>query len=129
MTWIDDRLAQWTRKKENDRAIADCAEAIFNELWDEVKQFVHEANSKGFQLTTNGSPHQRVIQCRGEVLRITLNRDAEVISVEAPTFNFTLSFAVGNDGVVGLKCNEKRVSLFQAARLVLDPFLFPDLQE
>ena len=128
MTWLDDRTAQSTKRKQEERLILDRAEGIFNNLWQEIVRIVEEAKSKGFPLVTNGSPDQRAIMLKGERLPITLERDAEMITANAPGFTVQLSFAVDKNDVVHLKYGKGALSLKEAAQLILGPFLFPDLK-
>jgi hypothetical protein len=129
MTWLDDRIAQSVKRKQDNKLILDWAESVFNALWEEITRIVEEAKSKGFQLSTNGSPDQRAVIFKENRLLITLERDAGTILANGPGFNLQLSFSVDKDDVVRLKYAEKFLPLKEAAQSILDPFLFPDLQK
>ena len=138
MSWIDDRLEQSQKLMERNRAVADSAEGLFNDLWKEISALTKEAHDKGLGIGTNGSEYERVVWAsviprlgqstdRRE-LRIDLHKDREKISVSGSSVPLGLSIDVCDDGVVCLKHNGKRILIQDAARLILDPFFFPELQ-
>jgi hypothetical protein len=139
MTWIDERLEQLRRKTERDRAVFDGADRLFDELWAEVEGRVKEANSKGLRVGTNGFAYERIVwasvippleqpSAKRRELRINLHRESEGISVSGSYQTWTLKIDVCEDGVVCLKHNDKAIVIQEAARLILDPFLFPELK-
>lgn len=133
--WIDKRMAERKRRLECERLIADDAEGIFEKLWEEVKHWVEEAKRKGFPISINGSPYERVIKQSNtafpnslstppKTLHITLEKGIiEIIGSEA---SFTFLLEVGEDNVVCLKLSGKKFSIRDAAIVILDSFLFPD---
>jgi len=146
LTWIDDRLAERQKRNEHEQLIADYAEKIFNDLWGEIKRSVEEAKTKQIPVYTNDAPYERAVflsvtgltrhaQVFGEQasqqqsppkrLDIKLAKDNSGITISGPPGK--LSFDVCEDKVVCLKCGEKQISIHDAARAILDPFLFPEL--
>ncbi len=144
MSWIDDRLAERDRRNERAELILSHAEEIFVNLWKEIKRCVEEAKSKGLHVSANGSPNEHVTlipdpiqppRAFGEEvsrspvskrLRVKLEKDAE-ITVDGPPHKIAID--VCEDNAVCLKINGKPISLPNAARAILDPFLFPELNE
>ena len=114
------------------------AEGIFNELWDEIVGFAREADAKGMPVKTNGSSFERIVLAsefpyfsnlsRQRNLTITLDRVNEKISASWLDEAIDLLIDVCDDGVICLKHEGKKILLKDAAKLILDPFLFPDLQ-
>lgn len=145
MTWIDDRLAERDRRNERAERILSRAEEIFANLWKEIKHCVDEAKSKQLPVSANGSPYERVIlipdpiqppRAFGEEvsrssvskrLHVKLEKDTSKITVSGPPHEITIDEC--EDNVVCLKINSKPISLPDAARAILDPFLFPELNE
>ena len=148
MTWIDDRLAERQKRDEHEQLIADHAETIFNDLWAEIKRSVDEAKSKQIPVYTNGATYERVVllsvigptrhaQVFGEQvsqqqsppkrLHIKLAKDNSGIIISGPPEK--LYFDVSEDNVVCLKCDKNQISIHDAARAILDPFLFPELNQ
>lgn len=138
MGWIHNRRLEQQRRHEEWALIEQEAEAVYNLLWEELQVSVKEAREEGFDLGTNGAPWERVIAWRGKPsdrepvvyqkeLRIRLNKAAGSI-VASGYRNGTavdLKLVVGSDNVVGLSIQDGRVTMAQAARLILEPFLFP----
>ena len=146
MTWIDDRLAERAMRDKRTELILSNAEEIFNNLWKEIKRSVDEAKSKQLPVSANGSPYERVILIPDPIqppraafgeevsrspvskrLRVKLEKDASEITVDGPPHKIAID--VCDDNVVCLKINGKPTSLPDAARAILDPFLFPELNE
>ncbi len=124
-------MAERQKALEGSRLISEQAEDTFQNLWAEILVLVREAQSKGWQLDTNGSPLARTVSMvahprpRNE-LRITLQKDKQQIAISGIKSPTKLSFAVCEDGVVCLKHDGREVSLRDAARLIIEPFLFPE---
>jgi hypothetical protein len=138
MSWIDKRIQQRQKLMERNKAVADGAEGLFDDLWKEIAALTKEANDKGLPVGTDGSAYERVVWAaviprlgqptdRRE-LRINLHKDREEISVSGSSVPLGLSIDVCDDGVICLKHNGRRILIQGAARLILDPFLFPELQ-
>ena len=135
MSWIDDDLDKLKKLRLRNNTVKNGAEGIFNDLWDGIVDLTKEATTKGLFVKTNGSPYERVVwaspcpnfQDKGE-LKITLHREREEISACGPDESIVLSIDMCDDGVVCLKYKGKRVRIEEASRLILEPFLFPELQ-
>ena len=138
MSWIDERVEQRRKLTERNRAVAEGAEVLFKALWEEISLQTKEAHEKSVPCGINGSGHERIVwtpnvsslaqPTNRRELKINLLKEREQISVSGTEFSLILSIDVGVDGVVCLKHNGKPVLMQEAARLILDQFLFPDLQ-
>jgi hypothetical protein len=143
MSWIDDRVEQRRKVTERNKAVAERAEVLFNDLWEEIAAQTKEAHEKFVAVGINGvgingSAHERIVWAPNvsslaqptnrRELKIHLSKEREQISVSGTEFSMNLSIDVGEDGVVCLKHNGKPVLIKEAARLILDQFLFPELQ-
>ena len=139
MSWIDERVEQRRRLTERNKAVAEGAEVLFKDLWEEITAQAKEAQEKSVAVgTSNGSAHERIVWAPNVAslaqptnrreLKISLSKEREQISVSGTEFSMILSIEVGEDGVVCLKHNGKPVLIQEAARLILDQFLFPELQ-
>lgn len=138
MSWIDERVEQRRRLAERNKAVGEGAEVLFNDLWEEITAQTKEAQEKSVAVGTSGSAHERIVWAPNvsslaqptnrRELKISLRKEREQISVSGTEFSMILSIDVGEDGVVCLKHNGKPVLIQEAARLILDQFLFPELQ-
>ena len=138
MSWIDERVEQRRRLAERNKAVAEAAEVLFNDLWQEITAQAKEAQEKSVAVGTDGSAHERIVWAPNVAslaqpmnrreLKISLRKEIEQISVSGTEFSMNLSVAVGEDGVVCLKHNGEPVLIQEAARLILDQFLFPEFQ-
>lgn len=132
MSWIEDRLAQRRQRRSRDSLIASNAEKIYNDLWREVFGLVEVAQDRGIDLIPNGSPYERTVtlpdppNAEPRVLTISLNKAVQLISVSGLKSNFNLQFDVCSDNRVCLKHGDAEVLLDDAARQILDPFIFPE---
>ena len=138
MSWIDERVQQRRRLAERNKAVAEGAEVLFNDLWEEITAQAKEAHEKFVAVGIDGSAHEKIVWAPNvsslaqptnrRELKINLRKEVEQISVSGTEFSMNLSVAVGEDGVVCLKHNGEPVLIQEAARLILDQFLFPELQ-
>ena len=132
MSWITDRIAERKAAQDRKALIFSEGENVFAALWVAILALTKEATANGFPVHTNGSPHARAVAYTppGDFqrqLEISLHREEGEIIAQGPDGNIKLLLDVGTDGVVGLKTTGPWLSLEQAAREILDPFLFPDL--
>jgi hypothetical protein len=132
MTWIDKRLAERETARVRHLSIDQSAERVYAELWEAVKKCVVEAANKGFDVSTNGSPHRRAVTVssgapRGSRKELVLNlkRENHKILVTGIDPAPELMLDLGADNVACLKLNGKQVTYDEAAQAILDPFLFP----
>ena len=139
MSWIDERVEQRRRLAERNKAVGEGAEVLYRDLWEEITAQTKEAQEKSVAVgTNNGSAHERIVWAPNVAslaqpmnrreLKISLRKEIEQISVSGTEFSMNLSVAVGEDGVVCLKHNGEPVLIQEAARLILDQFLFPEFQ-
>jgi hypothetical protein len=138
MSWIDERVQQRRRLAERNKAVAEAAEVLFNDLWEEITAQAKEAQEKSVAVGTDGSAHERIVWAPNVAslaqpmnrreLKISLRKEIEQISVSGTEFSMNLSVAIREDGVVCLKHNGEPVLIQEAARLILDQFLFPEFQ-
>jgi len=138
MTWIDDHVDQLNKLRSRNSAVANGAEGIFEELWKEIVSLSKEAAAKGLRVRTNGSAFDRIVgkssypillDPRNEKqLRISLDKQRELISACGPDQTIDLSIDLCDDGVVCLKYKDKRIRIEEAAKLILEPFFFSELQ-
>lgn len=125
MSWLEERLRSEELERNNRILVRQHAETVYDDLWEEVTGRVAEAKKAGFKITTNGSPHQRVVVWDKEVLQISLERELGIISVNGGGVRLELSLAVCADGVVCIQHGGQRISLEDAGKLILEPFLSP----
>jgi hypothetical protein len=136
MGWIEERIEQRRVLNERNKAVKDGAESIFCDLWNEIADLTKQAQSKGLEVKTNGSSFERIVLTPPyhgydkdqNKLIITLDKTKEKIAVSGPFQSLELAIDVREDGVVCLKYDGKKLLIDKAARMILDPFLFPDLQ-
>lgn len=154
MSWIDDDAAELQRQRESaaelaerNRKIANSAEKIYNDLWDEIVNCIAEGKKKGhpstFDLITNGDPYERRIDHRiiapqsvkppastskPKYVTVRMSKDRLRIEVEglrATAIHFLLDLC--DDGVVRLKYEGEHKTIHEAAKPILRPLLFPEL--
>jgi hypothetical protein len=138
MSWIDERVEQRRRLVERNKAVAEGAEVLFNDLWEEITAQAKEAHEKFVAVGIDGSAHEKIVWAPNvsslaqptnrRELKINLHKEREQISISGTEFSMILTIEVCEDGVVCLKYNGKPVLIQEAARLILDQFLFPELQ-
>jgi hypothetical protein len=147
VSWVSARKKQRQFIHERNRIISDGAEEVFKRLWAEIKKWVDEAERSGENIKTNGSPHERVVTLSGEPFsgvpifpgafverssgqRLSVKFNPEKPSVTASTQGNNVEFKIDldKDNVACLKFDGEIVEYLDAAILILDPFLFPDLQ-
>jgi hypothetical protein len=128
MSWVHDRL----HAGKESRLVS--SSNLYNELWDEISARVAEAQDGGMPVSTNGSSYERVVVYgssstlpyrKPRQLTITLARDKSEIVADSNSDSLDIPIEVGADGVAYLKHRGKQLSIPQAAKLILEPFLFP----
>jgi len=135
MGWIDDRIAETKARETRDMEIARYAATVFDNLWEEIKRVLAEASSKGIPTNTNGSPEDREVWLSMPIppgrdsssrreFHLKLDRRDPGISATGAV-SIRLSFDLCEDGVVCLKYADNPISISEAAKLILDRFLFP----
>jgi hypothetical protein len=131
MSWIDERLAERKALAEYNRLLDDHAVGIYTAVWNEMMTFVEEAKTKGFaNLLTNGSLQNRrlilAVPGNDKTLSLTMT-DKRTIRANSPGKEVRFDLDICDGGIVCLKHADEQVSEQEAAKLILDPFLFPDL--
>jgi hypothetical protein len=139
MSWLDDRIKEDREREERLKLITDEASNMFDSLWKEIFEVIQEAKKKGFPIFTNGSEVQRVVnlsvnpgpnESSRSPKKITLKLAEDKLSISvsgAISLKFLLD--VCPDMVVCLKHDGNHISVQNAARMILDRFLFPHLQK
>jgi|ERR1022692_1081332 hypothetical protein len=159
MSWIDDDEEEFRRRQQSvadlaarNQEIAQRAEKIYNDLWEEITARIAEAKSKGIagaqHLVTNGDPYEREItrekpghviivpqpikpghtSSSAERVNISLTRDRLTIVVSGLR-NEPLRFPLdlSDDGVVRLKYEGEHKTIQEAAKLILRPVFHSEL--
>lgn len=133
MSWVDDRLKRQERTEAERAFISVHAATLYDELWEEVSNRVDDARKGGMLVSTNGSAYQRAVLLGApanrayrepEQLVIALARDTWEIVAEAETVHIKIPLGVCTDGVVCLKHEGRRLTIHDAAKMILEPFLF-----
>jgi hypothetical protein len=131
--WISNKWSEYRTATANLAAIQQNADTIFGALWasiGEVRMAVEQSTRIG--LDTNGTQNDRVvIMVIGKEgkdsrwMNITLSADLRSITAKwkgAPELSFTIE--VCSDGVVCLKFGGREISSRDAARKIMEEFLF-----
>lgn len=137
MTWIDDCLAKQSAAEDRALLIRQHSGPIYDALWQEIVRCVQEAKSKTkLRLITNGALFSRIVR---KPLSVGIDESATseefILTMEGATVkasgdrvDIEFDLDVCPDGVVCLKRNGEPISVAEASRLILEPFLFPDLR-
>jgi hypothetical protein len=147
MTWIDEDREELNKNRKlaaelaaRNQLIANDAETVYNNLWDEIRARIAEAKQKGLpQLITNGLPFRRVIivpmmprptETSRNPMEVIVELAANKLSIivsggSEPAIRLALDR--GDDNVTCLKHNGEYQSIGDAAKLILRPLLFPEL--
>jgi hypothetical protein len=159
MSWIDDDENEFKRRQQSaaelakrNQHIAEKAEKIYNDLWDEIMTRIAEAKSKGVDgaqhLIPNGDSYERELtreapghaiivpqpvtpgatHSHPERVTISLSRDHLMIVVSglrSEPLLFPLDLR--KDGVVFLKHDGEHKTIQEAAKLILRSIFHPEL--
>ena len=136
MSWMEERIAESKRLEDAGRLVSQHAPVVYENLWEEIKKLIAEAERHGLQVFTNGSPENRELRLAtkptaaqhastGKTVRLILSKDRKTI--EAKGLDIRFGVGVCADGVVCLNFNDEDVSVQRAAEEIFDRFLFPDL--
>ena len=134
MSWVDGHFKDHERAEKESAKVRLRAEQLYDELWKEITDRVMDARNGGMLVSTNGSSYERVVLLGGAVmlrpfseakqLTITLeDRRKIVVTWEDGTIEIPLR--VRPDGVVCLTHQARELTIPEAAKLILEPFLFP----
>jgi len=131
MTWIDERARERKQLEANRQLVFSQADKVFEALWNEIDICIEWAKENRLPVDTNGSPRDRLVLMTGKTerkeLRLTLSKDRHSILVKGSPAITKLMIDVCDGRIVCLKHNDKKIDPPDAAILVLDRFLFPDL--
>lgn len=134
-TWIDRRLADLAAHQERNAAIRERAVDIYEALWREIVGHIEDAKLHGFAVSTNGAARKRIVRLAKQnnsgtfhEIVVSLPDSKDRVRASGDRVDVTFDLDVCGDGVVCLKTGGREVSLEAAAILILDPFLFPQLQ-
>lgn len=142
--WIDDDLKAVNEFRRRESLRERCAEPIYNDLWIEVRQRIEEIKKAAGQesrfktLTMDGNSYDRIVAmalpaCSGsggcKELHIKFVKNRPAIEASGTGVSVNLDYEVGDDDAVLLSHNRKSVTTEQAAQIVLQPFLFPELYQ
>ncbi|MGZ6311454.1 MAG: hypothetical protein ACXWOH_12535 [Bdellovibrionota bacterium] len=129
MSWIDDDLAKVKRVHERRTAILQHSRKLYDDLWEELTARLSEAREKGIGSDTNGSPSERVIIIKAgewKEIHFALSQSLSSIAISGDKSQ-AFEIDTDKDNVVCLTHNGKVVSIPDAARLILEPLIFPEL--
>ena len=138
MTWIDDRLEERRKLEHRQQTLQAFGFEAFSDLWSKVAADIAEARQKGIQVSTDGGPNERIVRLAAKIepgedyatpkeLTLSLGDDLR-IKIRGATIS-SLELGTTPEDVVCLIHNGKEISAEDAARLILDPFLFPELDK
>lgn len=113
------------------------AESVYGALWQEMNRWITEAQQRGIDVQTNGSPYEKSIMlpvrsnppqalAGSRTLTLTLKKDEHAIMIDGLKNPLGLRLEVFADNTVGLERDGIEISIHDAAILILDPFLFPE---
>jgi hypothetical protein len=139
MSWVDDRLDNQKRSEKERALISIHAEKVYNDLWKEISDRVDDAKKRGKPAETNGSPYERTVlmgagniyQTRPEdsrQLTITLARtEGKIIALDSDGNSLDIELMVSEGDIVRPKHQGRTLTIPEAAKLILEPFLFPPM--
>jgi hypothetical protein len=140
MSWVHDRLNNEERARKEAAKIRLHADSLYGELWREIAARVEDAKSK-LVVSTNGSEYRRVVLRGGAVtgayhqpdkLIISLADDKQTLLIQFvdeyesdPVTVREIPLGVCDGDIVCLMHDGRQLSIPEAAKLILEPFLFP----
>jgi hypothetical protein len=133
MNWIDDRLAEDQLRGANNASIREAAPKIYAEFLDCIKADVNQAFKKKVRLSMGGHEANPVVKLElpdGTVRTLNCSFRSDKPSIVCSgSIDREFAFTVEADGLVGLTDEQgNRITSAEAARAILDPFMFPHLQ-
>jgi hypothetical protein len=131
MHWIDERIRESQEHADREMQIANEQARIYEDLSRQIKQDTDRANKAGgfsVKITGNAALHDRTIECDGRKFNLKLDSDTHAISAFGDNIEFIVVLGIcGNGGVCLKDASGNEVLIPDAARMILDPFLFPHL--
>lgn len=141
MTWVEDALRKSKELTNRDILIRTGAEGVFRALWNEIQQRIQEIKEKGKdnpflkEVFENGDSRNRTIllpqmaQSQPKELHIEFRQNPPSIEVYGYSQrSLTFSFTVDTGNQVVLREGSKEIPIPEAARMILEPFFFPELE-
>ena len=110
---------------------------MYDDLWKEISDRIDDAKKRGEPVETNGSPYERTVvmgagniyQARPEdsrQLTITLARtEGKIIALDSDENSLEIELGVSDGDIVRPKHQGRTLTIPEAAKLILEPFLFP----
>jgi hypothetical protein len=127
MKWIDDAEEVKRDRKERYGRMRTEAPGIYVALWQELMRNVAEAQKIARFDSIVAEEGLIKMSPNGEALQVMLWTDELQIHASGVDVSIDLFLDVGDDGVVYLKFENERIEYPEAAREILQPFLFPEL--
>jgi hypothetical protein len=147
MSWYEKAFQESERRKSQTESIYREAEKVYNAIWDAIANEINQMHSRRQQsLQANGSAFQRVVKqpitppyhrgdepFRFREMHFTLTADRKAITALAirfedyPPAKIDFDLEQSKDGVVRPTYQGAPVETHDAAIMVLQHFLFPDL--
>jgi hypothetical protein len=136
MDWIEQGLDDWRKASSDLQVVTESADGIFTQLWEDIKEIVIAAEKQGIRLMTNGSPQKRVVIMLANSsffgkplpadrkLAIDLAADRSSIVARSDAGEIHLKIEVCSDGVVCLKYQSHPITSRDAAKDIMQDFLF-----
>ena len=135
MEWLERRITELQEAKDHKVLLEGTADEVFANLWTEVKAVVSVALQQRISLETNGKPLARVVRMitarainsaipESRELVIKLAEHSRWITAESDAGKDSFFLSVDSDGVVFLKFHDQPISAKDAAKEIMDAFLF-----
>lgn len=138
MSWVDDRINDQRRSADDLALIRQKSETVYGELWNEISNRVADARSGGMTVTINGSDYARAVLVGGDAniyrtrpyesrqLTITLDKaDGKIVATDSGGESRELPLGVDKGNIVRPTYEGKPLTIPDAAKMILEPFLFP----
>lgn len=125
MEWLDQRFENYHKAAKDRRTIRETGDDVYTEVWKEIQEVVRAARKRGIDLQINGLPLHHTVRMGEHLLKIDLDKDKESITGES--FGKTmvvLRFVLDAENAVFIENSGDPVSYAEAARRIMEPFLF-----
>lgn len=133
--WIDSKLDAHHKSFSEVQTIRNGADELYEHLWKEVVALSQYAATKGMRTFTNGTAYERVVAMSlmpttdqqvttPRKLKLALPEDRRKIIASWDSEKIEFALGVYPDGVLVIKRGEAPVSPKEAAKLIMEPFLF-----
>jgi hypothetical protein len=136
--WVDDALKQSRELTSRNNDIKTHASAVHQGLWDEVcaaLECLADRSERFKDCGKNGNPDDRILYkpnrsgSSGEriELHVTLSKAKDSIHAHGENVDVTFRIDKWKDGTVGLIYNDVNERYTEAAKRIMEPFFFPEL--